>query len=356
MNLKRLVIIFMFMIVAGCSKEPEELSTVEYASTNLSIAEIKGIGETIEFIEDSLFNVRMDSNSVFDYGPSATGPWTRTPKCMLASAIFGGKEGQKAKIDVHKNIMPWKQGAAPYLDMKFSVSYDGEKGMYKKDSISYGGKTKKRKEAIVVSEIPWELRTHGYDKLLGLKSSIFYYHSDNPNNITFSRLFEIVASLMMQKENPGIVKKAGADMPKGKRNTKMLAFREDLNGIECIRIGIELISGAGREAWWLDPNRGFSLLKYEHYKKDKEGEDVLVNSIEVVELLEASGDIWWPTKSILIDRRPGQQKPEEIYSRLTCIVSSVVVNDVKLKSDAYEIQLPADYSVNKRKYERKTIK
>ena len=330
--------------------------SVEYVSTNLSIAEIKGIGETIEFIEDSLFNVKMDSNSVIDYGPSATGPWTRTPKCMSASAIFGRKEDKKAKIDIHKNIMPWKQGAAPYLDMKFSVSYDGEKGMYRKDSISYGGKTKKTKEGIVTSDRPWELRTRSYDKLLGLKSSIFYHHGDNPNNITFSRLFEIVASLMMQKENPGIVKKAGADMPKEKRNTRMLVFREDLNGIECIRIGIEPISGGGGEAWWLDPTRGFSLLKYESYIEDKEGEDVLVNSIEVVELFEASGDIWWPTKSILIDRRPGQQEAEEIYSRLTCIVSSVVVNDVKLKSDAYEIHLPADYSVNKRKYERKTIK
>ena len=62
--------------------------TAEEIASELSVGELKNVAQMMEEVENSLLNVRIDSNSWVEEGPSSSGPWEQTPVCLSSTSFF----------------------------------------------------------------------------------------------------------------------------------------------------------------------------------------------------------------------------------------------------------------------------
>ena len=246
------------------------------------------MAQSMRAVEDALLNVRIDSNAWVERGPSSSGPWERTPVCFSTTAFFENISSSRARIDVHKRVLPWVNGAAPYLEESYSVSFDGVQGRRKAISSSYSGKTFDRDRGFILPEAPWQLTSCG--RTTGIEASLFFYYRNMPAPFPkrFSVSFEGAAD-----PNYFLSVLAAAD-PKylNRKPLKSKVVLEELGGIQCIKAAC--MGDSFLKRWWLDPNRGFALLRFDDVRKDKDGNEQLKSSINVTRLEEVAKNIWWP--------------------------------------------------------------
>jgi hypothetical protein len=107
---------FAFLVDVGTARE---------GAYELSMEDLKALAQSMRAVEDALLNVRIDSNAWVEEGPSSSGPWERTPIFFSTTAFFDKISSSRARIDFHKDVGRWENGAAPYLQTSFSVSFDG---------------------------------------------------------------------------------------------------------------------------------------------------------------------------------------------------------------------------------------
>ncbi len=215
---------FMFLVNAGAAKET--------ASNELSVDELKDVAQMMRAVEDGLLNVRIDSNSWVEHSTSSSGPWEQTPICYSSTAYFEGISSSRARIDFHKDVAPWKNGAAPYFQRSYSVSFDEVQGSRKEISSSYSGKTFDRNRGFILPEAPWQLTSCGH--ITGIDASLFFYyrHMPEPFPKRFSANFEAAA-------DPNSFLSALASVAPKCLNVKPLkhkVFFEELEGIQCIKL------------------------------------------------------------------------------------------------------------------------
>ncbi len=306
-------------------------------SSELSMEELKIIAQSIRAIEDSLDNVRIDSNCRIEYGPSSSGPWEKTPICFSTTAFFDNISSNRARIDFHKDVSRWENGAAPYLDRSYSVSFNGVQGRRKDVSSSYSGNIFNRKKGEISPEAPVQLT--GCGRIVGIEASLFFYYRNMPSPFPkrFSANFEAAA-------DPNSFMSALAATDPNYLNVKPLKHKvvfEELGGIQCIKAAC--MGDYSLHRWWLDPNRGFALLRFEDLRRDPNGNVQIKSSIDVTRLKEVGKDIWWPMEAYFVEspRETGQP-----WKRIVYQASNVVANDPNFNNDVFVINFPKGYKVD----------
>jgi hypothetical protein len=116
---------------------------------------------------------------------------------------------------------------------------------------------------------------------------------------------------------------------------------EKFRDIQCIKA--TCMGNALIQRWWLDPNRGFALLKFDDLRTDKDGNEQVYSSINVTELKEVAKDIWWPMEAYFIDHSHNADKP---WKRIVYQASNVIVNDPNFDSKVFALTFPKGYRVD----------
>lgn len=313
--------------------------TAEETASELSVEELKDVAQMMRAVEDTLLNIRIDSKSWVEEGPSSSGPWEQTPVCLSSTAYLGNISSSQARLDIHKIVLEWKDGEAPYLEQRYSVSFDGVQGRRREISSSYSGKSFDRHSGFILPEKPIQLHSSWYDKMTGLYASLFFHYRNMPEPFPkrFSASFESAAD-----PNSYLSALAAAD-PKY-LNVKPLKHKvvfEELGGIESIKA--TCMGSSFLQQWWFDPYRGFALLRFEDLRKDQDGNEHLKSSINVTKLEEAAEDIWWPTEAYFVHCPREKGKP---WKRIVYHASSVVVNSSVFNENVFTITFPTGYAID----------
>jgi len=312
-----LLLTFLFLLNTGTAKETE--------SNELSLEDLKAVAQSMRAVEDSLLNVRIDSNAWVEEGPSSTGPWERTPVCFSTTAFFGKISSRRARIDFHKDVGRWENGAAPYLQTSFSVSFDGVQGRRKDISSSYSGKTFDRHSGLILPKEPIHLRAS--NEITGIEASLFFHYRGVPEPLhkRFSTGFD----------------SAAADPNYLNRPLKNKAVLEKLGGIQCIKVAC--IVGSLVQQWWFDPNRGFALLRFEDLRKDQGGNEHVKSSINVTKLKKVAENIWWPMEAYFVKSPRETDNP---WKRIVYRASNVIANDPNFDESVFTVLFPKGYLVD----------
>ena len=323
---------FLFLVNTGTAKG---------TATELSLEELKIVGQLIKEVEESLLNVRIDSYSLFERGPSSSGPWEWTPVCLSSTAFLGNTSSNRVRLDIHKIVLEWKHGAAPYLEESYSVSFDGVQGRRKSISSSYNGKTFDRHRGSILPEPPILLTAGSwYNKMIGIYASLFFHFRNLPAPFpkTFSSHFEAAADpnyylLVMGATDPNYL-----DVKSG---VKFKVVHQELRGMQCIKMAY--ITDSSLQEWWLDPNRGFALLRHDKLREDQDGNMRVKSSINVTKLEKVAENIWWPIEAYFVHCPRGIDKP---WERIVYRASKVVANDPNFDESVFTVPFPEGYLVD----------
>jgi len=313
------------------------LRAEETASNELSVEELRVVAQFMREVEDALLNVRIDSNSWVERRPSSSDMWERTPVCSSTTAFFEKISSPRARIDVHKDVARWENGAAPYLQTSYSVSFDGVQGRRKEISSSYSGKTFDRHSGRILPEAPWQLR--GFGRVTGIDASLFFHYRNMPAPFPkrFSASFEAAAD-----PNHFLSVLAAADP--SYLNVKPLKSKvvfEELRGIQCIKAAC--MGDSFRQEWWFDPNRGFALLRHDNLREDPNGNEWVKSSINVTKLEKVAENIWWPMEAYFIHCPREIDKP---WTRIVYRASNVVANDPNFDDNVFTVPFPDGYLID----------
>lgn len=349
-NLKLQYIVYLaFLIILNVVQ-------AEQTKLTLSVEELKYLATEIKAAEKRLHNIKIESEAWVEEKADLSDPcepWQRTPIYISSTAWFTGNwsyqrwnsqrrmfeshiEG-KARVDFHKEVLEWENGAAPYLESNYSVSFDGQYGRYIRNSTSYGGKVFHINKWRVLPDVPHQLRSKSYQRVVGIKAFLnFHFRSEEEK---FSSLFQYVA-------DPNYALKNGeADPNFAVKNTELEVTFQKIRGVECINISLK--GKRYRESWWLDPNRDFALLKHENTRNDKDGSEVLVDSIDVRKLNKVAENIWCPVEVYFVTAPFGIGNS---WKRTVYRAINVVANDPNFSDSIFTVPIPEGYSVDGTEY------
>jgi hypothetical protein len=312
----------------------------------ISIEETKYIVPQIKAAEKRVKKIKVESESWVEEKMDISDPcenWKKTSTYISATAWYEGKRGGKIRVDFHKEVLKWTRGEAPYLENNYSASFDGKHGRYVHNSTSHSGKVFHKKKYNLLPDAPHQLKSRWYQKMLGINASInFHFHN---KETTFYSLLEYAIDPKLA------LKKAGLDPNIADKNIGIKVTFAKIKNTDCINISLN--GGGVQESWWLDPNRGYALLKYEKTKSDSNGNKVIVNSIDVIKLDKVAEDLWWPVEAYFISVPFGEGNP---WERIVYRATSVVANDTKLTDNVFTVPIPEGYSIDKTEYKTKYIR
>jgi hypothetical protein len=118
---------------------------------------------------------------------------------------------------------------------------------------------------------------------------------------------------------------------------------EKLRGIDCVKMAYIRIGGSSREEWWLDPNRGYALLRHVNMGANRDGSEQVKSSIDVTRLKEVTEGIWWPMEACFVQCPRETGKP---WKRIVYQASHVVANDPDFNEGIFTIHFPKGYTID----------
>jgi hypothetical protein len=305
------------------------VSTITQAApeSGLSTKELKQLVPAVEAPEKSVFNIRIESEIWVDRKVSLSDPcepWQRTPIYVASTAWFDGSPGGKARVDVHKQVIEWLQGAAPYAESSYSISFDGKHGRVVNHTIGHSGKTVPRKRARIMPRPPKRLTSGWYPTFTGVRFSMNFFFVGR--DLKFSQIFN------------------EASQPDSAAASWFGFTREPFAGVQCIRITSKRTKAHGREeSYWLDPGRGFALLGSERKSVLPDDTEQVKSRIRVKKLKEIVPGIWWPIEATLETLSTVPEKP---YERIVYRALSVAANDPDLDEAIFKAPIPPGYLVD----------
>jgi len=336
------------------------MARAEQPKLSLSAKEIRQLATDIEAAEKRLRNIKIDSEAWVEEKTNLSNPfesWRRTSIFISATAWFDANQRDKVRVDFHKAVTRWKNGEAPYIEEDYSASFDGNQGMYIRNKTSYGGKVFHTNTFSALSEAPYQLKSGWYQKMLGIHASLNFFFSGKDfsgKEETFSNMLKAFAAPDLEIENakkdPNIVsalKNAGIDPNTLAQNVDIDISFQKLASAECVIISLKGRGRTFRESWWLDPNRGFALLKFERARADKNGKEIIVDSIDVKKLDKVAENIWWPTEVYFVAAPYGVKEP---CKRIVYRATSVVANDLNISDSIFTVPTPQNYLERKEEY------
>lgn len=281
----------------------------------LSVEDINALIPYIEAAERKLLNIKVESETWLETKTDPCEPWQRTPVYTSCTAWFDGKSKGKARVDVHKQVLKWVDGAAPYGEESFSLSFDGQNGRVVNQTSGHSGKTHLSKRGKLLQEVPPQLESNYV--ATGAKFSLYFFFNDEEGD-TFSQYFRVAIS-------PAALEAKAFEV----------SF-EEFQGVECVRFGTGEQTW-GHISWRLDPSRGFALLGYENVNKRDDGSEKIMSRIKVTKLEEVAPGVWWPIEAS-IESDP--DKLGEPYQRTVYRASNIVANASNFDESIFTISFP----------------
>lgn len=294
----------------------------------LSIEEVKALIPQIEAAERTLLNIKIESEAWTETKTNLSDPcdpWQRTPIYISSTAWFDGRPRGKAKVDVHKQILEWQEGAAPYIEESYSAGFDGHYGRLAKHTFGHSGRTHHSKRGKLLADAPKVLRTGWCNAFTGIRFSLYFFFN---NDRDFSKLSQFLRKIT----SPDVVKLNAFEFT-----------REEFQGTQCIKIDSAFDRHIVRTTYWLDPSHGFALRGYELVNIQKNGSEWLVSRITVSKLKEASPGVWWPIEA---SAESGPSRPGKPYRRFVYRASNVVANDPNFDEKIFTVEFPDGYLVD----------
>jgi len=311
-NLK-LKFVFFVIVVAIISVQSGQ------ASETISVSALTELAMSVKDANKKLHNFKVDSELWVDENDDPKDPneeWRETLIHVNSTMWSDGKPSGKIRVDVHKQVLRWvRDGKSDsYSERSFSDSFDGVTGRSIVKRSGEFGKAKVVKDKKVTSgEKPQIFETSWFRRYTGRDFSVYFIQIGEGS---------LLLDLFGYAGNP---------------NAKVLEFfdftRESLHEIDCIKISSkESKTQNWGKRWWLDPARGFALLRFEHVRilEDKTEEFRVLT--EVQELREIKEGIWWPLKATCIIEPTVQGDP---YTRMKYRAFGVIANDLKFDESVY---------------------
>jgi len=279
--------------------------------------ELSALVADISKAERQLKDLYVESSCVSEEADDLVGPWRETPERTQIVARYSGVPGSQCRIDVIKRVSPWQDGPAPWGESSGIVAYDGQAGRIVTRTAGAVGQAPPPELflATITNGRPLQFQGASYAFDSGAAFSIFLYREWESRSLSAV----LIGRMTETKEVPGahmIVDDAVADGVKCKR----------------VRIGKE---GLMDERWYVDPHRGFALIRYEYESRGR------VESVkQVLSLQEAAPHIWYPTEAVYYNGY--LDKPRR---RMHYRASKVLVNTA-MGDEIYRPDFPAGYRVN----------
>jgi hypothetical protein len=184
---------------------------------------------------------------------------------------------------------------------------------------------------------PLELASCG--RVTGIEASMFFYYRNVPEPFPkrFSANFEAAAD-----PNSFLLALAAYD-PKylNFKPLKSKVVLEELGDIPCIKMSCE--GDSLLQEWWLDPNRGYALLRHVNMGGNRDGSSQVKSSIDVTRLKEVAEGIWWPMEAYFVQCPRETGKP---WKRIVYQAENVVANDPDFNKSIFTIHFPKGYTID----------
>jgi hypothetical protein len=290
----------------------------------ISPQEINELIPQIQAAERRLLNVRVESEAWIETRASQSETWQRTPVYKSVTAWLKAGTERKAMVDVHKSVMKWEDGAAPYVEESYSASYDGHIGKTLIHTNGHSGKSFAIKKASVVPTAPDRLRSKSMDSCTGARFTLQFFFGEGDKFNAFSEMFRAAIS------------------PQALADGAFEITWENLDGVDCIKFG----SGTqdwGHISYWLDPARGFAFLGYDNVALLVDDSERVIARMRVQQVKEVVENVWWPTEAT-VESDP--YDPNTPYNRTVYRALKVVANDPNFDESIFTPAFPKGYRVN----------
>jgi hypothetical protein len=281
--------------------------------------------------EKRITNMTIESEAVEEH--LIGDQWIAQPITVALLARFDGTPGGKARFDVSKQVVEWRDGAAPYWESSYSVAYNGKS--FTRMNISSGrlGQTEPEQAAFIVAGRSSLMAGHLH-LASGARFHISHWHPHIGDGLDVGC-----------RSLTGYIKDYLAPCQPG--DVTVQINREKRDGVAAIRLNLHTRFNF-QISWWLDPNRGHNLLAYRQTQFDKQGALREVHEENVVELAKVvdRGDetLWYPTEAYYyFPTDPGETRRRFHYK-----AKRVVLNDPAFDDAVFEIAIPPGYFVDDR--------
>jgi hypothetical protein len=276
--------------------------------------------------EKKLLNLKVKSELRAERRKVGSDQWERTPILLAVTAWYNGLPGGKVRVDVDKEVLEWKDGAAPFSESSYSVAFDGQYGRIAYHKEGPAGDVADYHSGVISPDVPPQLRTKWTSRATGAAFSTFFFHNEESKK--FSDALAEAISI---------------------ENSKVTVNEEVFEGVECTRITYGDPS-AGHESFWLDPDRGFALMGYKNVNVTKDGRKIVVRSDRVTKLTEAAPGIWFPTEAYH-EWAPIASVEGEYESRMHYVASAATANDSTFDESIFTLTFPPGYRIRMRRAE-----
>jgi hypothetical protein len=272
--------------------------------------------------EKKLLNLKVQSQLSVERRQPESHKWEPTPVYASCTAWFDGDPNGRARIDVHDQILEWKDGAAPFSQRSYSAAFDGRYGRTAYHRMGPIGQTHESRRAVIFPQAPEILRSRWLARTTGAAFSTFFFFDQFPS-LRGKRFSDLLAQCLSQATPPTIT-------------------WEVLGGTKCIRLTGGDPAG-GHESFWLDPARAFALLRYELLNITKNGHKWIVASDTVTKLTEAAPSVWYPVEAY--HESMSDPNSERTDIRMHYLASNVVANDPNFDPSIFTMTFPAGYFI-----------
>jgi len=265
--------------------------------------------------EQKLKNIRLESKTFLEERTSPDAPWKRTCVCYESTAWYTGQINGPARIDVHREVLRWEQGAAPFAEESYSVGFDGQRGRTVNHRTGPAGKTFPVKEAMITAEAPRQLHGSWARKATGMAFALnFLFHDEG-----------------------------GMSASHGLRKARELGIqvditRERFQDANCVK----LTMAKGMYAMWFDLDHGYAFCgnTSAHYQ---DGEWVPYETCLVTRLIQAAPGLWFPGQ--VSQTKIYGTGPERPDSRTMYQCTAAVANDPGFDPSVFKVPIPPGHVV-----------
>jgi hypothetical protein len=261
--------------------------------------------------ERKLLNLRVDSKCLYLNWDSTRRDWEYNGECLL-TAWYEGASSIRQRIDVHKLVSTWPEGPVPFAQRRFSSAYDGRVGQSLNLEEGAADKPHKTLEGEIAAELPFSLRGGSFRS--GWACSLYGWREKV--KVVFSQYLEAVHDA--SKSNGAV-----------QCSVRSIRF----NDMDCVSLSIQMALPQGvsqSEDWYLDPSRGYAILRYVR-QGPFSGEELTVEK-----LIEPAPGVFYPVNATHLSKdQSGQPKAKAAYE-----ASAVVANDPKFNEGIFTIQWP----------------
>ncbi len=297
----------------------------EEPASDLSAKQLKELASEIEDAENSISNIKIESQSWLEtktdfYDPLES--WQKTPIYHSQTAWAHDGPPRKVRVDMNKEVFEWKDGPTPFGEQSYSLSFDGQETRYIHRAAGSLSQTHPVKKGQILPEAPKRLEHGNFDT--GAYYSLHYFDIEI---YKFSEVFRLASD------------------PNSVVASELEFTLEEFEGSECIKIRSRMYD----VTYWLEPSRGFALRGKQSTARYEDGREEIVKLVKVTKLEEVAHGVWWPVEVSTISRPYAPGKP---WRRFDYRASNVVANDPNFDESVFTITFPGGYMIDDKVQEK----